>query len=138
MIHEDLLQEKLDAFHQRLVQHLQQHNPDLLHEWNDIQELQNLPKRLEDIKHHVEECLLAIRHAGLTPLWKAFEDMQQLAQDDDLQRQAQAIEQFIKDVDEKIHLLKEELERDDRNTLSYWKKHGVSIFEVRDGDMKKT
>ena len=116
-MHTEFLQQKQDAFHQKLVQHLEHHNPDLLKEWNEIRELRNLPKRIEEIRHKIEECLAAIRNFGLTPLWKAYEDIQQFPQDDELQHQSLAIEQFIKDVDERIHLLKDELESDNRNKL---------------------
>jgi sugar-specific transcriptional regulator TrmB len=135
---EDILKKKQEAFQQKLEQFLEQQNPELLQEWEEIRELQNLPRRIEEIKQKIETCLATIRNSGLAPLWKAFEDIQRFPQDEELLHQAKAIEQFIKDVDTRIKDLKEELEGEDRSTVAYWKKHGVQVYELRNEEMKKT
>lgn len=135
---DDILKKKQKAFNQKLEQFLEKHNPELLQKWEELQELQNISQRIEEIEHKIDECLAAIRNAGLTPLWKAFEDIQRFPQDKELLRQGKAIEQFIKDVDMRIHLLKEELESEDRTKLSYWKKHGMNVYELRDGKIRET
>ncbi len=110
----------------------------MLQEWEELQQLQNLPRRIEEIKHQIEVCLATIRNSGLAPLWKAFEDIQRFPHDEELLCQAKAIEEFIKDVGTRIKDLKEELEGEDRTTMAYWKKHGVQVYELRDEEMKKT